>query len=316
MYALDVLYWTSFFLGASYIVLTMALGGVSHLVSTLHGAFDGGGDAATTDGVGADLAHSDVGHVDVGSADFGHAEIGHGDFGHADVGHGDFGHTDLGHADFGHLDAGHGEGLHADYGHGDAGSGELGHEASDLGHSGASHAHHVAGPHSPHHGHHGGEGHHASHFSLWALLNPTMVSGFLLGFGGGGVLSRVTGAGILPSIACAGLGGSLLYGSARWLIVHVFGGAQASSHTRRMEIVGCRGTVVAPIAGNRPGMIAITLGGSRQTFRAISAGGEEISTGTCVRVRRVARDAVVVSPLNSAPGEAARLVRGEDKNRL
>ncbi|MBM3495923.1 MAG: hypothetical protein FJX72_16600, partial [Armatimonadetes bacterium] len=98
MIGLDVLYWACLFLGASYIVLTMALGGVSHIASQMHLGGDIGdvGDAGTVGDAG------DFGHVDAG--DFGHADAG-GDFGHADAGHGAVGHADGGNAG-GSADAG------------------------------------------------------------------------------------------------------------------------------------------------------------------------------------------------------------------
>jgi len=134
-------------------------------------------------------------------------------------------------------------------------------------------------------------------FNPWAFLNPTMVSSFLIGFGGAGVLSRGTGAGSLVSIACAGVTGSLLYSYTRWIIVRLFGGAQASSHTRTAQLVGLRGVAITPITADRPGMIALTAGGSRQTFRALAEDAETIPTGTEVCIRRVERDKVWVARL-------------------
>lgn len=121
-----------------------------------------------------------------------------------------------------------------------------------------------------------------------------MMSCFLVGFGGAGVLSRLSGAGFLPSLACGGVSGSMLYYYAWWLIVRVFGGAQASSHVRRSDLVGVRAEVMAPIAGTRPGMIAYTVAGQRQTARAIAEAGEELPVGTSVRIRKLSRDTAEV----------------------
>jgi membrane protein implicated in regulation of membrane protease activity len=131
--------------------------------------------------------------------------------------------------------------------------------------------------------------------NVLAFLNPTMASSFLIGLGGGGVLSRVSGAGALPSLACASVGGGLCYYWAWWLIVRFFGGAQLSSHTRRTDLVGVRAQVTAPIEGSRPGMIAFTIAGSRQTARAITSEDDTITVGSAVRIRRINKDAVVVS---------------------
>lgn len=285
MLALDVIYWASLFLGAAYIVLTLSLGGLSHMVDSVHQAFDIGGDAS-----GLDLGHADA------SGDFGHADIGHVDVGHSDIGHiapdvadagfGDTGSLDTGYGDVGTADAGvghtvaAGEGISADHAH------DIGHDVS-----------------------------HGSHVNLLALLNPTMASSFLIGLGGGGVLSRISGAGALPSLACAGVGGGLFYYYAWWLIVRFFGGAQASSHTRRVEMVGVRATVTAPIEGSKPGMVAFTIAGARQSFRAITYEGDAIPVGAKVRIRRVTKDAVLVTPLEGVLGAPQPIAQLTDSGR-
>ncbi|NUQ71455.1 MAG: hypothetical protein HUU17_11630 [Chthonomonadales bacterium] len=238
---LDILYWASLFLGGAYFALTLALGGLSHLVSRVEHTFDIHHESAGGLEVGDHAAHgSDCVHLDHGHAtDPGHV-LHHDHIGtHADVDHG-----------AGHHDAGdHGVDTHRGPGHG---------------------------------------------INLLAFLNPTMISCFLVGFGGAGVLSRLSGAGFLPSLACGGVSGSMLYYYAWWLIVRVFGGAQASSHVRRSDLVGVRAEVMAPIAGTRPGMIAYTVAGQRQTARAIAEAGEELPVGTSVRIRKLSRDTAEV----------------------
>jgi len=181
------------------------------------------------------------------------------------------------------------------------------HHAADHGQADSAHSQSEHGLEAVHVGH--GHGHAAdadegSRFNLLAFLNPTMASSFLIGFGGGGVVSRLSGAGAVPSIACAGVSGSLLYYYAHWLIMRVFAAAQASSHTRLDDLLGRPATVIAPIEGTHAGMVALVVGGSRQTFRALSSEGEVIPVGTSVRVRRVKRDTVLVTR-NDASGEAS-----------
>ncbi len=290
MYALDVLYWLALFLGLSYIGLTLALGGLSHVIGSVHHALDAGGDAASVGDVGQlDASHGDFGHVDSVQADVGHvdagpADLGHSDFGHVELDHGPMG---FGHADGGSADLGDAGGDVPGQVHGGVATGEATHVTPGHDMGGA-----VDHAHTTDHGH-------GQHFNLLAFLNPTMASSFLIGFGGGGVLSRVSGAGVLPSMACAGVSGSLLYWYARWLIVRVFGAAQASSHTRRADLVGLCGTVIAPIEGSRPGMITLIIAGSRQTFRAVSSDGMAIPVGSAVRIRHASRDAVIVSRVDA-----------------
>jgi len=55
---------------------------------------------------------------------------------------------------------------------------------------------------------HAGEGSHAgSHGSLLGYLSPLAIAGFLLGFGGVGVVSRLAGAGAAGSLTGAFTGG-------------------------------------------------------------------------------------------------------------
>jgi len=283
VHTLDVIYWACLFLGAAYFTLTLAVSGISHVVSSIEGALDAtGGHGAGVHVDGAGVGHADVGHVDAG-----HAHFDHGDMGHFDTSHGE-------------VD----------------GSGHVAHEGgADMGQE-AGHAAdgHATGDSHAEHGHHHGGDHHV--FNPWAFLNPTMVSSFLIGFGGAGVLSRGTGAGSLVSIACAGVTGSLLFSYTRWIIVRLFGGAQASSHTRTAQLVGLRGVAITPIAPDRPGMIALTIGGSRQTFRALAEDAETISTGTEICIRRVERDKVWVTRLPNLRRDFATTPEAHVQERL
>jgi membrane protein implicated in regulation of membrane protease activity len=273
---LDVLYWACLFLGSSYLLLSVALGGVSHLAAQISGSL-GGGEGADIGHAGdtGDFGHADVGHADFGHADVGHAEFGHSDFGHADVGHADVGHSDFGHSDFGHADAGNADGG-ADAGH--AETADAGGEAHS-GEHGAGHGHHDAAP----------------GVKLLSFLSPILATGFLVGFGGTGVLARLAKMPPIPSLAWAAAGGAMLYYVAWWVIHDVFGGAQASSHTRRGDLVGHSGRVTAPIEGLRPGMICLVIAGSRQSVPAITDEGVAIPVGATVRIRRISGTTAVVA---------------------
>ncbi len=275
MTGLDVLYWASLFLGGSYLLLSVALGSLSHFASQAHGALDGGA--------------GDIGHVgDAGNAaGFGHADAGT-DFGHADAGT-DFGHADAGHADFGHADFGH------DVGH------DIGADAG--GHDGGAGDAHGADTHADAHAH-------ADHdvpigLKLLTFLSPVLASGFLVGFGGSGVMARSANLPIVPSLAWAAAGGALMYYLSWWVIHDVFGGSQASSHTKRDELVGRTGVVMAPISGTHPGMVCYTIAGTRQSIPAITEDGIIIPVGTMVRIRRIDNRQAVVSRV--AGDEAPRV---------
>jgi hypothetical protein len=104
--ALDILYWSALFLGASYMVLTLAIGGLSHALGGLH---HGGGHLGTGGG--------HAGHLDTGGGHAGHLDTGGGHAGHLGTGgaHGHGAHVDTGAGH--HADAGHGHHAGAHHGH-------------------------------------------------------------------------------------------------------------------------------------------------------------------------------------------------------
>ncbi len=112
------------------------------------------------------------------------------------------------------------------------------------------------------------------------------ISGLLLGFGGIGVLARMMKAAPGASAVAGAIGGIAMWYSAWFLIAKVFG-ESGTSHTRREDILGLKGTVTAPISGNRPGMVSLTVGGTRQQVRAVTEDEEPIPVGAEVRIRRL-----------------------------
>lgn len=224
-----------------------------------------------------------------------------GGFGH---GHGgDGAHAgDAGHA--GHVDAGAhaGHALHADAG---AHAGHTVHADGGTHTAHADHGLHMPHFHGPHaHGHHGG-GHAqgeepAARIHLLSYLNPMAVAGFLLGFGGTGVLMRSQGASPLASLAGACASGYGLWLAAYLVVTRIFAVAGGTSHFLRDDLVGMAASVTAPIAPGRPGMVCCTVAGSRQSVRAIvdEACGD-IPVGASVRIVRI-------------EAGTARVVRSED----
>src|SRR2546423_10739928 len=122
------------------------------------------------------------------------------------------GHTHTGHADVGHAGSAHGgQGAHAGHGHA---HGHAGEEAS--------------GRHLDIHAHTEGGG-----FSVLQYLNPLSVAGFLLGFGGVGVASRILRAHPMASFLYGCAGGSGMWLVAYLIIARFFGAAGGTSHNLR-----------------------------------------------------------------------------------
>lgn len=177
-------------------------------------------------------------------------------------------------------------------------------------HQGA-HTVHVegVGHHHAHgdHGHHGeqnggdsGDGEDASgRINLLAYFNPTLLSGFLLGCGAAGLMSRFLGVQPGASLPYAGIGGLVLWGSAFFIVSQMFGKAQGTSHNRRSDVIGLRAQVTTPIEGQRPGMVSVTVGGTRQQIRAVTDDEGIIPVGAVVRIRRLDEHTALVMRIDS-----------------
>jgi len=217
---------------------------------------------------------------------------------------GGFSHA-VGHA--AHIgDALHVPHIHDLVGHGHAGEAAGGHasHASQAGHVDSAHHH--------------GDSHQqleseGGRFNVFQYLNPMSVAGFLLGFGGGGIVSGLLFPG---GSSGARLVSGALSGWALWLIAYLiatrlFGDAEGTSHNRREDVIGLRATVNAPISGLRPGMVSYVVGGTRQSLRAVTDDEESIPVGAQVRIRRITNNTANVMRIDSPDvPEAARLHSG------
>ncbi len=203
-------------------------------------------------------------------------------------------------------------------------TGSLSHAAGHLGHAGHSlhmphgshhvgihgtsgHAGHVG--HSSHVGHGGSDVAHHSHgsgdatepiaegarFNPLELLNIPAMSSFMLGFGGIGVVTRSLGFHVRLSLVYATAAGFGLWSLAWWIVKRLFGDAEGTSHNTWDDVIGLRAEVSAPIEGMKSGTVAYTVGGSRQTAKAISEEEELIPKGSIVRIRKIENHTVTVS---------------------
>jgi hypothetical protein len=203
---------------------------------------------------------------------------GAGDAGAVDSGAIHIGASDAGAFDTGTVDAGS-----FDTGSIHAGGVDAGVDASATGIDGGVHGHDATG----HQGTGATDGA-PVRIHLMSYMNPMAVAGFLLGFGGIGIMSRSQGAGALTSIAGGFLGGYALWLSAYLLVTRVFATARGTSHYRPGDVIGASGIVSAPISPGKPGMISLTVAGSRQSIRAIVVYDDEVvPVGATVRIRRL-----------------------------
>jgi len=173
-----------------------------------------------------------------------------------------------------------------DLGEHHAGDFATGNTAPDAAHGDAS----LSSDHSVDQG--AGDSH--GHFNLFAYLNPMSVAGFLMGFGGLGVVSGMLHVPLPARLLYATAGGGGLWLVAYLLIVRMFGRAGGTSHHRREELVGLRAQVTAPIDGAKPGMVCYIVAGTRQSLPAITDDEEAIPIGATVRIRKIENNTACV----------------------
>jgi membrane protein implicated in regulation of membrane protease activity len=179
-----------------------------------------------------------------------------------------------------------------------------------TGHAHAGTANH-AGP--AHGDHHHAQNQHAEseggRFNLFQYLNPLSLAGFLLGFGGAGVVSGMLFP-ALPStvrLMAGGLAGWGLWLVAYLIVTKMFGNAEGSSHNNRQVLIGIRARVSAPIDGSRPGMVSYVVAGTRQSLRAVTEDEEPIPVGAEVRIRRIADNTAWVAQIDAPASIAMRI---------
>lgn len=182
----------------------------------------------------------------------------------------------LGHHHAGHIGPAHGGHAHAGSGH--ATHADSAHHAAQL----STDSQNQTSQHLEMHVHADGDG-----FNIFQYLNPMSVAGFLLGFGGSGVASRMLGAHPAAATLYGLAGGGGMWLLAYLVIAKVFGASEGTSHNVREELIGTRAQVTSRIAGSQPGMVAYIVSGARQSLRAVSDDDDPIPVGAAVRIRRI-----------------------------
>jgi membrane-bound ClpP family serine protease len=119
-------------------------------------------------------------------------------------------------------------------------------------------------------------------------MSPTVISTFLTGFGGGGLLANsYFHLGPAAGVGVALLTGALLSGGTFAAISFLFRSTQAGSEFAFSDMVGSVVQVVTPIPENGTGEVAVIAKGTRINSPARSADGKAISRNAAVKVERV-----------------------------
>ncbi len=133
----------------------------------------------------------------------------------------------------------------------------------------------------------GGDGHD------FGLFDSRVIAVFITAFGGFGLIGAWSGFGAVGS-SLLGLVGGVIFGG----IVSAFGrfliGQQSSTTVTDDDLIGRTAQVTVTIKPGELGQITARIGDERVEKLARTSRGEEIKTGSIVRVAAIAGDSVIV----------------------
>jgi len=139
--------------------------------------------------------------------------------------------------------------------------------------------------------------HHVDSDMGFKLLSLYGLTSFLMMFGLVGLaLYRQSHAGFVVSLA----GGTAAGFASVWVIGRLFaliGRLQSSGTLDTATATGSTGTVYLTIPAGGTGRVTINFKGRLREFDAMAASGEQLATGTPIRVARVDASLLVVEPI-------------------
>ena len=123
-----------------------------------------------------------------------------------------------------------------------------------------------------------------------SVFSPTTLATFVTAFGAFGLVFTKIEATRSPwfSVPLAAICGLVVAALVAVVFNKIFRATQGSSEGRVAELFGQAATVITPIGEGGVGEIAYVQGGTRYTGAARAQDGREISSGTPVRIVRVA----------------------------
>lgn len=134
----------------------------------------------------------------------------------------------------------------------------------------------------------------------FGFLDSRVLAVLITAFGGFGAIATQMGLGAVASSLIGLLGGVVFAG-----VVSLFGrflvGQQASSSVTDDDLIGRTAQVTVAIKSGQVGQITCRIGDERVERIARSATGEEIATGSTVKVDAIVGDSVIVRTADSSP---------------
>jgi len=121
-----------------------------------------------------------------------------------------------------------------------------------------------------------------------SIFSTRVISLFLLGFSGAGILAHYVWEASIGLSSIIGLGAGAVLGGLAYGIIVLFCYEQASSLTSPDEYIGLSGRVSGTIPQGGTGEISVVVKGQLRTLFAVTEDGMTLAEGKPVRILRVA----------------------------
>lgn len=120
-----------------------------------------------------------------------------------------------------------------------------------------------------------------------SIFSTRVISLFLLGFSGMGLIATYVW-GLTPGMsALCGLGSGAVMGTLAYLLVLMFHREQASSFAEAEDYVGVEGRIATAVPQNGTGEITVSVRGQSRTIFAMTADGSALPEGRMARITRM-----------------------------
>lgn len=146
-------------------------------------------------------------------------------------------------------------------------------------------------------GHDGGDhnlSHPGDHGDIPSIFSPRIISLFLLGFSGMGIIAHYAW-GLSAGASClSGIGSGVVLGGVAYAFICALYKQQANSSVGPADYIGQTARVSSRIPAGGTGEISVTAGGQLRTLLATAANGAEIPEGRTVVITAMAAGTATV----------------------
>ena len=129
-----------------------------------------------------------------------------------------------------------------------------------------------------------------------SVFSTRVISLFLLGFSGMGLIATYVWELSSGMSALCGLGSGAVMGALAYLLILMFHREQASSFAESEDYVGLDGRIATAIPQNGTGEITVTVRGQSRTIFAMTADGSALAAGRAARIKHMSGATATVEP--------------------